>query len=312
MAGSPPEHAHRDERRGGCSVKTIGVMSPGDMGQAVAQQLQRAGFEVLTALEARSERTRALGRSAGLVDVGSVTRLVERADVVMSIMNPASALDFATEVAAAMQATGRRPLFLDCNALAPDSKRRVQQIIASAGARMLDVGIIGPPPRGAAAPRLYVSGPGAEEVLALATPQLLVRIAGERIGDAAAVKMCFAALGKGVQALAAQILVAADRYGVTDTVVAEYAATSPGVHAFAMQQLPAMPPKAYRWAPEMREIALTFGAVGLPPATYEGVAQMYEFIAQTALGRESPEAAAASGRTGEQVVAALSAGRGSA
>jgi len=289
-------------------MKTIGVMSPGDMGQAVAQQLKSAGFEVLTALDARSERTRSLGRSAGLTDVGSVARLVERADVVMSIMNPASALDFAGEVAAAMTATGRHPLFLDCNALAPASKHELHALIAAAGGRMLDVGIIGPPPRGPAAPRLYVSGPGAQDVLALATPQLLFRVAGERIGDAAAVKMCFAALGKGVQALAAQIMVAADRYGVTDAVVAEYAAMSPAVQAFAMAQLPKMTPKAYRWAPEMREIALTFEAVGLPVATYEGVAQMYDFIARGPLGAETPETAAAANRTGEQVIAALSGG----
>lgn len=287
-------------------MKRIGVMSPGDMGQAVAGQLKSAGFDVLTALEARSERTRALGLRAGLTDLGSVSRLVESADVVMSIMNPASALTFAQEVAAAMRAVGRHPLFLDCNALAPDSKRAVQAIIEAAGGRMLDVGIIGPPPRGKAAPRLYVSGAGAEEVLALATPQLLFRVAGPDIGDAAAVKMCFAAMGKGVQALAAQVLVAAERYGVTDTVAAEYAATSPGVLAYSLQQLPLMTPKAYRWAPEMREIALTFDAVGLPLATYEGVARMYDFIAQTALGRESPEAAAALARTGEQVVTELS------
>lgn len=286
-------------------MKTIGVMSPGDMGQAVAQQLQAGGFEVVTALDGRSERTRALGRAAGLTDLGTLAALVERADIVMSIMNPGSATEFARQLADAMVSTGRKPLFLDCNALAPESKRELQAIIEAAGGRMLDVGIIGPPPRGRAAPRLYVSGAGAEAALELAAPQLLFRLAGPAIGDASAVKMCFAALGKGTQALAAQTLIAAERYGVTAAVVAEYLTLTRGVHEFAMDQLPKMTPKAYRWAPEMREIALTFEAVGLPRSTFDGIAEMYDFIAQTGLGRESPETAASVARSGEQVIAAL-------
>ena len=35
-------------------IKTIGIVSPGDMGQAVAMRLQESGFEVLAALEGRS------------------------------------------------------------------------------------------------------------------------------------------------------------------------------------------------------------------------------------------------------------------
>jgi len=293
-------------------MNTIGVMSPGDMGQAVAQQLQTAGFEVVTALGGRSERTRELGRAAGLTDLVTLEALVERADMVLSIMNPASAAQFARQLADAMVSSGQRPLFLDCNALAPESKRELQTIMEAAGARMLDVGIIGPPPRGRAAPRLYVSGAGAEAALELAGPQLLFRIAGPAIGDASAVKMCFAALGKGAQALAAQTLIAAARYGVTDAVVAEYLTLTRGVHEFAMDQLPKMTPKAYRWAPEMREIALAFEAVGLPRSTFDGIAEMYDFIAQTGLGRESPETAASAARSGEQVVAALAAGIGAA
>ncbi|HYB56404.1 MAG TPA: NAD(P)-binding domain-containing protein, partial [Alphaproteobacteria bacterium] len=76
--------------------ETVGVMSPGDMGQAVAIQLKAQGLEVYTALEQRSERTRALAREAGLIDVGTVTRLVAECDVVLSIMNPGSAVDSRT------------------------------------------------------------------------------------------------------------------------------------------------------------------------------------------------------------------------
>ena len=46
-------------------IETIGVMSPGDMGQAIAQQLKNNGFKVCTALDSRSARSKALAREAG-------------------------------------------------------------------------------------------------------------------------------------------------------------------------------------------------------------------------------------------------------
>jgi 3-hydroxyisobutyrate dehydrogenase-like beta-hydroxyacid dehydrogenase len=285
--------------------RKIGLMSPGDMGQAVAMQWREAGHDVLTALAARSERTQALARAGGLRDVGRVPALVAEADTIVSVMNPAAAFAFADEVAAAMAATGRRPDFLDCNALSPQSKRALQSVIEGAGARFLDGGIVGAPPRGKVGPRLYLSGAGAEEYLDLSTALLSVRVAGPHIGDAAAVKMCFAAFGKGVQAIATEVLVAAQRLGVTDTVLAEYADSSPGVYDWAMRLLPKMPPKAYRWEPEMREIADTFSAVDLPATTFGGVADVYAFVAAAPLGAESPEQAAERNRSGPQVIAEL-------
>jgi hypothetical protein len=46
-------------------IEKVGLMSPGDMGQALAIQIKAKGLNVYTALEHRSERTRALAREAG-------------------------------------------------------------------------------------------------------------------------------------------------------------------------------------------------------------------------------------------------------
>src|SRR3974377_2626115 len=72
-------------------IENSGVMSPGDMGQAVAIQIKAKGLNVYTALEHRSERTRGLAREAGLTDVGTLARLVVECDVVFSIMAPGAA-----------------------------------------------------------------------------------------------------------------------------------------------------------------------------------------------------------------------------
>jgi 3-hydroxyisobutyrate dehydrogenase-like beta-hydroxyacid dehydrogenase len=64
-------------------IETVGLMTPGDMGQALALQIKARGLTVCTALDRRSERSRALAREAGLTDLGTLARLVAECDVVL-------------------------------------------------------------------------------------------------------------------------------------------------------------------------------------------------------------------------------------
>src|SRR5690242_3351519 len=114
-------------------IEKVGFMTPGDMGQAVAAQIKSRGFTVCTALEKRSERSRKLARDAGLTDLGSISRLVNECDVVLSVMNPGAAVDFAREATDAMRASGRHILFADCNAIAPDTTHEIAKMVESAG-----------------------------------------------------------------------------------------------------------------------------------------------------------------------------------
>ena len=285
-------------------IENIGVMSPGDMGQAVAQQLRQRGYRVCTALEKRSARSQALAREAGLIDVGTIEQLSEQCEVILSIMNPAAALEFSGEMARALRATRRRPLFVDCNAIAPVTMQAVNANITAAGGRCADGGIIGQPPRGAAKTRLYVSGPEARELEQLATPQISVRVLSERVGDASAIKMCYGAMNKGVIALALEVLIAARRLGVDAAFETQLLETQRDVYERVIGGLPVMPPKAYRWVPEMLEIARTFEAAGMTPRVFQGAADIYEFVATTALGSETPENRDKS-RSGKDVVRML-------
>jgi 3-hydroxyisobutyrate dehydrogenase-like beta-hydroxyacid dehydrogenase len=273
----------------GLKIKKVGLMSPGDMGQALAIQIQAEGLNVYTALEHRSDRTRALAREAALTDVGTLARLVTECDVVLSVINPGAALDFAREVADALRATGSHTLLVDCNAIAPDTVREVAAVIEGAGGRFLDAGIIGPPPRGNAKTHLYVSGPGAADLEQLAGPQLIVHVMGERIADASALKMCYGALNKGTQALWLDVLIAARRLGVDAILEQQLRQTQVDLYDWALGQFPILPPKAYRWVPEMLEISKTLAAAGSTPKMFQGAADVYRFVAGTALGKETPE-----------------------
>ena len=289
-------------------IRRIGLMSAGDMGGAVGARLKELGFEVCTALSGRSERTRKLAADAGLSDCGDLRTLLEASDLVLSIIDPGSAMDLAREVTALLPGLGKHPLFADCNALAPQTKLEMQALLEAAGARFVDAAIIGPPPRGAGRIRLYVSGAEASALSPLAHEAITVRVVSDRIGDAAGVKMCYGGITKGTVALLTELLVVARRLGVESMLDEELRGSQPAMRDWILRNLPSMPPKAYRWVPETREIAATFEAAGLTPLMLRGATQMYEAIAATPAGRESPEEARTRGRKGVEVVAALDAG----
>ncbi len=286
-------------------LHNIGIVSPGDMGQAVAQSIKHSGFTVHTALDGRSARTKALASEAGLNDCGTMQKVVETCDLVLSILNPAAAVDNARAAAAAMQATGRRCVFVDCNAVAPQTAREIDAIIRAAGGDCIDAGIIGPPPRGKASMRLYVSGPQAALMEQLGNAGINVRVMSERIGDASAIKMCYASYTKGALALGIEMLMTARRLGVDAALDRELQESAADNRQWLLNRMTVMPPKAHRWVPEMLEIAKTFEGVKLTPRILLGAADMYEMIAQTALGRESPEDARKKGRDGASIIKGL-------
>jgi 3-hydroxyisobutyrate dehydrogenase-like beta-hydroxyacid dehydrogenase len=291
-------------------IRNVGVVSPGDMGQAIAGRLKESGLNVHVALEGRSERTRTLAREAGLTDCGSMEKLVAACELVISVINPGEALNVAREVAAAMRKTGRKIAFADLNAVSPQTARDTDRLIRDAGGAFIDGGIIGPPPRGEKdRPRIYVSGPDAYLMEQINHPNLLVRVLSERVGDASGVKMCYAAMTKGTTALAVELLVAARKLGVEQALEKELRESRNDVFEWQMRNIAVMPPKAYRWVPEMQEIAKTFGELGLTPRIFEGATDIYTMIAATPLGKESPEQARRQGRNGLDVTREIADGK---
>ena len=289
VGGLPSAARSASEAAAPLRIEKVGLMSPGDMGQAVAIQIKAKGLNVYTALEYRSERTRALAREAGITDVGTLARLLAECDVVLSILDPGAALSFAHEASDALHLSGRQTLIVDCNAIAPQTVREIAGLIERAGGRFLDAGIIGPPPRGEAKANLYVSGPGAADLEQLAGPQLLVHVIGEGVADASALKMCYGALNKGTQALWLEVLIAAQRLGIAGLLEEQLQQSQTDRYSWALSQFPILTPKAYRWVPEMLEIAKTLGAAGVTPQMFQGAADVYRFVAATPLGKESPE-----------------------
>ena len=263
-------------------IKTVAIMAPGDMGHSVGAVLRHHGMRVVTNLDGRSARSRDFARKADIEDVGSDAALVEEADVLLSILVPARAIELAERITAAAKSSGAGLLYVDGNALAPQTTRRIGDIVGDAGLSFADGGIIGPPPRlGREDTRIYVSGPPADALTQLCAFGLDIRVVSDVIGDASAVKMCYAALNKGIIALATQLSVAAKVLGVDKTLWEEFAASQSALVPRMQRQLPGMVSKAYRWVGEMEEIAKTFEYCGLSPKIFLGAGDTYDFVTET-------------------------------
>ena len=125
-------------------LKTIGLLSPGNMGHTVGKVLVSNGLDVITCLKGRSDRTRFLAEQAGIEDVPDYETLVLESQMILSILVPAQAVQAARDVVAAMSQTGVSIIYADCNAVSPQTVRNIGEIINEAGGRFVDARPIEP------------------------------------------------------------------------------------------------------------------------------------------------------------------------
>jgi putative dehydrogenase len=256
----------------------VAVIAPGMMGSAVAARLTSCGVRVLTSLTGRSAATDARARAAGMTDA-SDAELME-ADFILSIVPPGQALALAERLSTAMRAAARKPTYVDCNAVSPQTVVRIDRVVREAGATFVDGGIIGPPPEAdSSKTRIYLSGPDAKKVAVLQQFGLSTPVQPGPIGAASAMKMSYAGITKGFTALGATMMLAACRAGTADALIAEMTVSQPALLKWLTTQMPKMHSKAYRWVAEMEEIAAFVGEGQPGDGFYQAAAHLYEAIA---------------------------------
>jgi 3-hydroxyisobutyrate dehydrogenase-like beta-hydroxyacid dehydrogenase len=252
-------------------IRTVALLHPGEMGSAVGACLVRRRLRVVWASSGRSAQTRSRAIAAGLEDLGSLPRALDAADLVLSVCPPHGALALAREVAG----YGFEGVFVDANAIAPETARAVGRVVEKAGAGFVDGGIIGPPPVEPGRSRLYLSGVREAEVAALFAGSPLEAIAMRApAGAASALKACYAAWTKGATALLAAVRALAQSEGVDAALLAEWKISQPGLDKRS-EAVTVQARKAWRWIGEMEEIAAGFEAAGLPGGFGLAAADLY-------------------------------------
>ena len=257
----------------------VAVIAPGMMGAAVGKRLVDNGLKVLTSLKGRSQETADRAGAAGMVAASDEE--IAASDYILSILPPGDAVSLAERFVPALKASNAKPIYVDCNAINPVTVERVAAVIAPTDCPFVDAGIIGSPPKpGDAGPRFYASGPSAPRFATLRQYGLDIRVLDGALSTASALKMSYAGITKGTQAIGAAMMLAASRAGTADALFAELSSSQKEMLAWFKRGLALMPPKAYRWIAEMHEIA---GFVGEDPSAhelYEGAAHFYERIAE--------------------------------
>jgi L-threonate 2-dehydrogenase len=278
----------------------VAIIAPGAMGAGVGKRLATYGVRVLTSLSGRGEATAARAREAGMIAASDEE--IAASDFILSILPPGDALALAQRFTAVLAASNAKPVYVDCNAINPATVEEVAATIAPTGCAFVDAGIIGPPPspipppqagegRGVSGPRLYASGAAATRFASLRQFGLDVRVLEGPLSAASALKMSYAGINKGTQAIGAAMMLAAMRAGSAEALFDELSFSQKEMLAQFQQQLPKMPAKAYRWIAEMQEIA---GFVADDPAAralYEGAARFYERMADDFSGDRKAAAA---------------------
>lgn len=275
------------------ATPTVALFSPGDMGHAVGAVCVQRGLRVVTSLAGRSEFTRSRAERAGIADAGTVEAAIAEADLVLSIMPPSEAEAFAEQVAGLVAKLDSKPSFADCNAVSPETAKRMQRAIEASGADFIDAGIIGPAPgKSPAGPRFYASGVHADRLQAIdgesERGKIAVRLLGDEVGRASGLKMVYAGLTKGTMTLHAAVLITAQRLGLLSDLSAELQSSQAQAWG-RMALLPFLPADAERWIGEMEEIAETFRAVGAPGGFHEAAAEVFRIMAESPFASETRE-----------------------
>jgi 3-hydroxyisobutyrate dehydrogenase-like beta-hydroxyacid dehydrogenase len=240
----------------------VGVVHPGQMGAAIAAQAVRAGAHVLWCPAGRSPATAMRAEEAGLEPVQDLAALLARCQVVLSICPPSAAEELAGEVAG----IGFGGIFVDGNAISPARTGRVGAAVTAQGGRFVDGAVIGPPPGDTARARLYLAGHAADvaPLAALFSGTAVEVVAMERApGAASTLKMAFASYQKATRTLAAVAHALAHQHGVEDLLLVESQRMA-GMPLAEPGYLPSVAARAWRWAPEMQEVAETLADSGLP------------------------------------------------
>jgi 3-hydroxyisobutyrate dehydrogenase-like beta-hydroxyacid dehydrogenase len=247
----------------------------GEAGQAFAGadgwRGETRAYDRLTDDSSTTSAKQAEYAEAGVAGAASAAEAIAGAPLVISLVTADQALAVAREAADHI-APGA--LFCDLNSVAPGTKRSGAEAIEAAGGRYVDAAVLAPVNPSEMDVPLLLSGPAAADAAkALRRMSFLnLRTVGPEVGRASAIKMIRSVMVKGIEALTAEMMLAAEAAGVVDEVLTSLdASDKPKPWAEkAAYNIERMTTHGLRRAAEMEEVAKTLTALGIAPVMSEG------------------------------------------
>jgi 3-hydroxyisobutyrate dehydrogenase-like beta-hydroxyacid dehydrogenase len=232
------------------------------MGAAVAACATDNAAAVLWCEAGRSPASAERADQAGLTPVSTLSELLDRSDIVLSLCPPAAAEDLARDVAG----HGFTGVYLEANAINPERSQRIAALLEPT-ATVVDGGVIGSPPVRGKTPTLYLSGPPAATLrieTLFAGSAVRTEVLGDTVGKASALKLSYAAYQKTSRVLVALAIGMAREHGV-DQELLQVASRRTDSYLSEPEYVAKTAARAWRWGPELEEAADALAAAGLPP-----------------------------------------------
>ncbi|KAF8202016.1 6-phosphogluconate dehydrogenase C-terminal domain-like protein [Mycena galopus ATCC 62051] len=275
------------------SPLTLALLAPGAMGSAIAARLSASGAgTILTNLDGRSQTTIQRAHASSMQHA-SYGEIVQRSSYIYSVVPPQDAPAVAEAIVSAYKtANSQHPLvFIDCNAVNPDSMKKMAALFDGTGITLIDGVIIGTPPTASFNPGLYVSADPKDVAALEEFTRMSIQFGlnviplkgeGAGIGDASAVKMAHSGIVKGTIGLFTTMVLAANAASPSTASGLAHALnlSQPTLADLLIRFLPHVVPKAYRFVAEMEEVGGFVASSGGSANTFDGIASVFKRVAE--------------------------------
>ena len=252
----------------------------GDMGLSVGIYLLKSGFKVLTNIDGRSEKTIKNVKSTNIENT-TQSDLVMKSDIILSIIPPDSSVQVAQQLSELSQLNSKPITYVECNAISPNTTQFIEKSFmtkAFKNSKYIDGSIIGTAPNDTYKPNLYISGKYAKDIESLKSQAFRIINLGRNLEAASSIKMCYASLTKGTNALWISLLLLSEKLNIFNELIEEFDYSQKESLIKMKNQIPKLPSKSGRWIAEMREIASTYKSQSLHSGSFDNSSYIYNLL----------------------------------
>ena len=268
-------------------IRQIALIGFGEVGGIFGRDFVAGGlsvcvFDILLDREPVRSALLAKAKDASVHPCDSAEEAIRGADLVISAVTAASALDAAKSAASFLRGG---QTYLDINSVSPETKRAIARVFEATPATFVEAAVMAPvSPQRLKVPMLLGGAGAASAARRLAAIGMNVKPVSDKVGVPSAIKMCRSIIIKGLEAITVESMLTARRYGAEKQVLESLEATYPGMGWTG--ELPdylisRVAEHGKRRAVEMREAAQAVADAGLKPMTALGTAERQDWLPRT-------------------------------
>jgi len=262
----------------------IALIGYGEVGRILAADLHTAGIRDIVIWDRLLPVPTSIpARAAAASKAQIATSMAEAVTGRTLIISAVTAVNCVPAAREAVSAIAPQAIYFDLNSVAPQTKRAAASAVEAAGGRYVEAAVMSPIAPKRIGSQMLLGGPHAAafEPLAREIGFTGIRVFDPTVGPASAAKMCRSVMIKGLEALLAESLLAARRYGVERTVLASLRDLFPneGWERLAAYMISRSLEHGLRRAEEMREAAHAVADAGVDPVMSVACATRQEWAA---------------------------------